>query len=127
MAQVLKIELRNRILTAAKKELLDKGVRDASMRSIAFNSGMTVGNLYRYFKSKDELIKFVVSPCLEKLNDLIQKKTHDRIRLFENASLLGMSQAEMKQMLDSLEFSSRAQIIAWMFANGFLEKLLTSV
>ncbi|MDO4513266.1 MAG: NUDIX hydrolase [Lachnospiraceae bacterium] len=37
------------------------------------------------------------------------------------------SREEMKQMLDSLEFSSRAQIIAWMFANGFLEKLLTSV
>ena len=102
MAQVLKEELRERIVAAAKSELIEKGVKDASMRSIAFNSKMTVGNLYRYFKSKDELIKFVVSPCLAKLNDLIQKKTHDRIRLFENASLLGMSQAEMKQILDSM-------------------------
>ena len=82
MAQVLKEELRNRILTSAKKELLEKGVRDASMRSIAFHSGMTVGNLYRYFKSNDELIMFIVSPALERLNDMIQNKAHDRLSLF---------------------------------------------
>ncbi len=102
MAQVLKEELRERIVDAAKKELLAKGVKDASMRSIAFNSGMTVGNLYRYFKGKDELIQFVVSPCLEKLNELIQHKTHDRISLFETASSLDLSKNEMKQILDSL-------------------------
>lgn len=28
---------------------------------------------------------------------------------------------EMRKMLDTLEFSSRAQIIAWMFSNGFLK------
>ena len=102
MAQVLKAELRCRILEAAKHELLKKGVKDASMRSIALSSDMTVGNLYRYFKSKDELIQFIVSPCLEKLNELIQNKTHDRVRLFEKSSLLGMSKDEMKQTLDSM-------------------------
>ncbi|MBP3399967.1 MAG: helix-turn-helix transcriptional regulator [Erysipelotrichaceae bacterium] len=102
MAQVLKEELRNRILTSAKKELLEKGVRDASMRSIAFHSGMTVGNLYRYFKSKDELIMFIVSPALERLNDMIQNKTHDRLSLFHQASSLGLSKQEMTLILDSL-------------------------
>ncbi len=102
MAQVLKIELRNRILTAAKKELLDKGVRDASMRSIAFNSGMTVGNLYRYFKSKDELIMFIVSPALEMLNAIIQNKTHDRLSLFQQTSSLNLSKSEMMVILDSI-------------------------
>lgn len=102
MAQVLKEELRNRILTSAKKELLEKGVRDASMRSIAFHSGMTVGNLYRYFKSKDELITFIVSPALERLNEMIQNKTHDRLSLFHQASSLGLSKQEMTLILDSL-------------------------
>lgn len=102
MAQVLKEELRNRILTSAKKELLEKGVRDASMRSIAFNSGMTVGNLYRYFKGKDELIMFIVSPALEQLNEIIQNKTHDRLSLFQQTSSLGLSKQEMMMILDSI-------------------------
>ena len=102
MAQVLKEELRNRILTSAKKELLEKGVRDASMRSIAFNSGMTVGNLYRYFKSKDELIMFIVSPALEQLNEIIQNKTHDRLSLFQQTASLGLSKQEMMMILDSI-------------------------
>ncbi len=102
MAQVLKEDYRNRILSAAKKELLLKGVRDASMRNIAFHSSMTVGNLYRYFKGKDELIQFIVSPALERLNDVIQKKTQDRLSLFQKTSGLGLSKNEMTRILDSL-------------------------
>lgn len=102
MAQVLKEELRDRILSAAKKELLEKGVRDASMRSIALHSGMTVGNLYRYFKSKDELIMFIVTPALSRLNAIIQHKTHDRLSLFEKTRELGLSKREMMMILDSL-------------------------
>ena len=102
MAQVLKESQRVRILTAAKKELLEKGVRDASMRSIAFHSGMTAGNLYRYFKGKDELIQYIVAPALQDLNEVIQRKTQDRISLFQNASSLGFSKQEMVQILDSL-------------------------
>lgn len=102
MAQVLKEELRVRILHAAKKELLEKGVKEASMRSIALSSRMTVGNLYRYFKNKDELIQYIVSPCLLRLNEMIQKKTQDRISLFEKTSSLGLSRQEMTQILDSM-------------------------
>lgn len=102
MAQVLKDELRLRIIQAAKNELLTKGVRDASMRSIAFHSGMTVGNLYRYFKSRDELIRMIVSPALQRLNEVIQKKTHDRLSLFHHTSSLGLSKNEMMMILDSL-------------------------
>lgn len=102
MAQVLKDELRNRIISAAKKELLEKGARDASMRSIAFHSSMTVGNLYRYFKGKDELIQYIVSPALYRLNDVVQKKTQDRLSLFEKTSVLGLTKKEMTSILDSL-------------------------
>ena len=64
MAQVLKESQRINILNAAKKELLEKGYRDVSMRHIAAIAHMTVGNLYRYYQSKDALIQAIVSPAI---------------------------------------------------------------
>ena len=49
MAQVLKEAQRDKILEAAKQELLHYGYKEASMRRIAAQAEMTVGNLYRYF------------------------------------------------------------------------------
>lgn len=102
MAQVLKEELRLRILESAKQELLEKGYRDASMRRIAARAHMTVGNLYRYFKSKDELIDVIVAPAVNRLNAIIQEKTKDRISLYRNAERLGFSQQDIVNILDSL-------------------------
>ncbi len=102
MAQVLKEELRLRIIKSAKKELLEKGYRDASMRQIAASAHMTVGNLYRYFKSKDDLITMIVSPAVEKLNAIIQEKTEDRISLYRSAESIGFSQSDIVAILDSL-------------------------
>lgn len=76
MAQILKEEMRNSIIKAAKKELLDHGYRDASMRRIATLSNMTVGNLYRYFDSKDSLIQTIVSPTLKEIENSISNSAN---------------------------------------------------
>ena len=73
MAQKLKENMRNSIIEAAKKELLTFGYKDASMRNIAKMSNMTVGNLYRYFESKDDLIQNIVTPTLKEIEDSIYK------------------------------------------------------
>ena len=62
MAQVLKEAVKDKIIAAAKEEFLKKGYKEASMRAIARKSKMTVGNLYRYFSSKEEMIIHIVSP-----------------------------------------------------------------
>ena len=72
MAQVLKEIQRDKILEAAKQELLQYGYRDASMRRIAMQAEMTVGNLYRYFESKDQLIQEITSPALTQLDQLVR-------------------------------------------------------
>ena len=64
MAQVLKEEVRSRIIASAKKELLKKGYKDASMREIAKGADLTVGNLYRYFDSKEELVNTIIGTTL---------------------------------------------------------------
>ena len=72
MAQVLKEIQRDKILEAAKQELLQYGYRDASMRRIAAQAKMTFGNLYRYFESKDQLIQAITSPALAQLDQLVR-------------------------------------------------------
>ncbi|NLM10805.1 MAG: TetR/AcrR family transcriptional regulator [Clostridiaceae bacterium] len=69
--QVLKDEVRNNILTAAKKLFYQKGYNNASIRDIAKNSGITVGNVYRYFENKESVLEGVVSPVYEKIMDYI--------------------------------------------------------
>lgn len=58
--QVKKPEVRARQLKAAAKEFIKKGYEQADLRTIAASAGNTVGNIYRYFKNKDELFKAVI-------------------------------------------------------------------
>ncbi len=95
MAQVLKPEQKEKIISAAKDELLKNGYRDASMRRIAMHASMTVGNLYRYFENKDQLIQFVVQPAVDELNTIIQKSTEDRFSLYAKTERIGYSQKEL--------------------------------
>lgn len=69
--QVLKDEVRANILSAAKKLFYEKGYNNASIRGIAKNSGITVGNVYRYFENKESVLEGVVSPVYEKIMDYI--------------------------------------------------------
>ncbi len=71
--QVLKDEVRNSIHYSALKEFQEKGFKNASMRSIAEKGGMTVGNLYRYFNSKEDLFYAVISPAYHKIIALTQE------------------------------------------------------
>lgn len=51
---------RERILEIAKAEFLDKGFRNASLRSIVKDAGVTTGSFYWYYKSKYELFDAIV-------------------------------------------------------------------
>ena len=55
MVQRLKSEVRQRILAAAEAEFARAGYRGATMAAIARSAGVATGNLYRYYKGKDEL------------------------------------------------------------------------
>ncbi len=68
MAQVLKDEQRKRIVEAAKNEFLKNGIANSSMRAISKIAQTPVGNIYRYYKNKQELVCEVLSPVLTKLN-----------------------------------------------------------
>lgn len=63
--QYAKPEVRQRIVNAALEEFDEKGFDGASMRAIAENAGTSLGNLYRYFQSKNDLYRSCLLPVLE--------------------------------------------------------------
>jgi AcrR family transcriptional regulator len=54
-------ERRERILWAAKRVMLEKGLDEASMDDVAACAGTTKPTVYAHFKSKDELFSAVVA------------------------------------------------------------------
>lgn len=59
------IETKNRLLESAKKEFLEKGFTQASLRKIAANAGVTTGAMYRHFKDKDAIFCALVDHAIE--------------------------------------------------------------
>jgi AcrR family transcriptional regulator len=50
-------ETRDEILLAAREVLLERGATDLSLREIARRAGFSPGALYKYFDSKDDMVK----------------------------------------------------------------------
>lgn len=65
--QVQKEEIRAKIRVSATKEFKEKGYEKASMRAIACQADISVGNLYRYFSNKHDLFSFIVGAIYEEM------------------------------------------------------------
>ncbi len=55
------------ILESAKKQFKKKGFRDASIRNICKDAGVTNGAFYAHFKSKEDLFDCIVKPGIDGL------------------------------------------------------------
>lgn len=60
MAQVLKPEVRQRIIDEAGRAFALQGYRQTRLQDIAHGAGCATGNLYRYFSDKEALFDAVV-------------------------------------------------------------------
>ena len=54
-----------KIVEAAKKEFGRYGFKEASMRNIAAEAGMSASGLYKHFPSKEEMFANLVEPVKE--------------------------------------------------------------
>lgn len=81
MAQTLKEDVRQSIIEAAKQEFLEKGYKGANMRSIAAKANMTVGNLYRYYKNKEDINLSIVAPTFKAIDTAIKALNKDNVSL----------------------------------------------
>ncbi|MBR4462281.1 MAG: TetR/AcrR family transcriptional regulator [Erysipelotrichaceae bacterium] len=102
MAQYLKEEQRQAIIEAARAELQEKGYKDASMRSIASKADMTVGNLYRYFKNKEEIQEYIVSSARDEINRIIKELSVDTVSKEARVFNIRTDINELSELMDQL-------------------------
>ncbi|MDD5018561.1 MAG: TetR/AcrR family transcriptional regulator [Eubacteriales bacterium] len=81
--QYLKDEVRNRIVNEALKEFGEKGYSGASIRGIAGKSNTSIGNIYKYYKSKEDLYENLIGSVYDRLVGYI--KQFDEVELNEKA------------------------------------------
>lgn len=84
--QYLKDEVRNSIVEEALKEFKELGYKGTSIRSIAKNSKTSVGNIYKYFNSKEDIYENLIGSVYYKLMDYI--KQFDEVELNEKAEAI---------------------------------------
>lgn len=71
--QYLKDDVKDNIRKAALEEFSEKGYRDSSMRVIARNAGIVMGNIYRYFENKEALFNGTVGPVYNQIAGITAK------------------------------------------------------
>src|SRR5438552_16832374 len=114
---------RAEILRRAADAFREKGFHGAASRDIAATLGMTPGNLYYYFKSKDDLLYFCQRQALTRLLAGARKILADdlppqiRLRELVQAHVLCLLE-ETGGSAANLEFRAmvparRAEIAAW--------------
>lgn len=80
--QYLKKEIKENILAAAVEEFKEHGYADASIRNIANNAEISLGNIYRYFTNKEALYFAVINPFLGSVKQVIEQGI-----VFENSDM----------------------------------------
>lgn len=90
-------ETKNKILKSAKKEFLEKGFVNASLRTIAANAGVTTGAMYRHFKDKDALFCALVDPAIEVTRNAVM--TADVITHMKDEDPLGKEHEEKEDKI----------------------------
>lgn len=66
-------ETRERLIEKAKKEFLEKGYMQASLRNICKNAEVTTGALYFFFENKEDLFACLVETPLKELYKTINQ------------------------------------------------------
>lgn len=73
MAEQEQKKLKQRILKAARKVLLDEGYRNFSLRKIARKVDVSATSIYLYFENKDDLVHTLMEEAIEQLNSQLAK------------------------------------------------------
>ncbi len=76
-----------RILAAARREFLEYGFAEASMRRIASAAGMSASGLYKHFSSKEEMFSTLVEPAFQGLMELYRSQEKSEYEALDRGEL----------------------------------------
>lgn len=66
-------DLKDRLLDAARKLLLEEGYRNFSLRKVARDTGVSATSIYLHFDSKDHLIHTLMEKSIDRLNGELEQ------------------------------------------------------
>ncbi len=91
-------QTKEKLLLAARQEFLEKGYRNASLRSICRESGVTTGALYFFFQDKNDLFRELVEAPLQMLIGVMQDHFDDEIQeMLVQRSVEGNSEEDLSK------------------------------
>ena len=82
------IARREQILAAARVCFLSKGLHNTSMQDLIHEAGLSVGAVYRYFKSKNEIIVAIAATVVGNVQEHIDGVAGRRLPLADSMSLV---------------------------------------
>lgn len=77
---------KQKILIKSLKLFNDKGISKTSLRTIADEVGISVGNLQYHFKKREDIIEVLYFQLVEKMDAIFKKSTEDFLKTFLNIS-----------------------------------------
>lgn len=70
-------EKKSKIIRAAKKEFARVPMEQASIKNIVQEAEIARGSFYQYFKSKEDLLSYILKRHMEKMNQYLQKNLRE--------------------------------------------------
>ena len=110
------IETREKIKEAGLNDFLQNGYKDASLRRIAQNAGVTTGAIYGYYRDKNALFTDLVEPAASVL-----------MEMFLNAQSSFEEKPGYLQTEEMYEYSSEAlfKMLEYIYEHFYSFKLIT--
>ena len=92
------------VLACAKKEFLEKGYKDASLRVIAQAAGTSTGSIYTRFKDKAGLFDAIVGPAADQLKDMFVEIKENFHSLDDSTQEAEMGEYTSRHQMEMLEY-----------------------
>ena len=79
-----------KILISAKKEFLEKGYLNASLKSICKDAGVTTGAIYNRYSGKEDLYNYIISLTLDEMSKFEESIMSRNEKLIKNNNIKGI-------------------------------------
>lgn len=121
--QILKDARKHKILKASKEEFFKNGFEKTSVSAIAKNANVAAGNIYDYFRNKQDLFLAVVEPTMKKIDkrmNLLEKRIELRK---ENISNFTWTKIIINGIVDHLAANKEdMRILLFKSSNDFVKQ-----
>ena len=108
-SEALVARRREEILMAARSCFGEKGFSTTKMKDIAAHMQMSVGNLYNYFKSKDEIVRTLAQQQIDLLVKKIRKTDYgDRNQNIRDLEEIALTRLNLRNAVFSLDVMNAA-------------------